>query len=175
MEDVPGHEDAYSLSREGKIWSKHSRCFLKPRSSGKTYNKTRPPGELRSYKTVALWDSKKKSYRYYYIHRLVAKTFVLNPENKPEVNHLNGNKADNRAKNLEWATRRENVDHALLNNLLTRGTKNGSAKLTEQQVREIRALWASGELSQSSIGEMYKVTQGNIYAIVNNKNWSWLR
>jgi hypothetical protein len=56
------------------------------------------------------------SYGTQYVHRLVAFTFIPNPENKEFVNHKNGNKLDPSRKNLEWATRSENQLHAILGN-----------------------------------------------------------
>ena len=72
------------------------------------------------------------------VHVLVAKTFIPNPENKPEVNHENGNKNDNRIENLTWVTRSENIQHALKLGLVKTGCEHCNAVLTAKQVREIR-------------------------------------
>lgn len=82
-------------------------------------------------------DGKRK---FYLVHRLVAQSFIPNPNNLPEVNHRNGIKSDNRVENLEWCTRSENQRHAFANGLqvAAQGEECGQAKLTNEQVVYIR-------------------------------------
>ena len=115
--DVGGYEGLYQVSNLGKIKSlqryekhKNSKILVKERILKGCFNKT-GYHEARLYKNgIAYYES---------VHRLVAKEFISNPYNKPEVNHINGIKKDNRVGNLEWCTKKENGKHAVSIGLLT--------------------------------------------------------
>lgn len=78
----------------------------------------------RGYLKVMLCDNGKRGI--YALHRLMAETFIPNPEHKPCVNHINGIKADNRKDNLEWCTQSENILHAYRTGLKKPSRNNGS-------------------------------------------------
>lgn len=115
------------------------------------------------------------------VHRIIGQTFVDNPENKPEINHLNGIKSDNRAVNLAWTTRSENIQHAFdfLQKTKLIGEKNPAATITEKEVIEIRAVYTCDKtvkerLTKRQLAQKYKVTIGCIKNIVTNKTWKHL-
>lgn len=105
------------------------------------------------------------------VHRLVAQEFLPNPENKPEVNHKDGDTFNNAVSNLEWCTRKENAIHStkvLRKNIVE---KQPQSKLTEPQVLEIVAL-SKKNLTQTEIGEAYGVDRTTIGKILSGKHWS---
>lgn len=107
----------------------------------------------------------------YLVHRLVAITFLDNPENKPEVNHKDGNKDNNHYSNLEWVTASENIKHGHsigLNN--QKGSKNNSSKLMESDVLKIRNLYSEGN-NLTTISKLFNIDVSNVYYIVNRKTW----
>ena len=110
--DIPGYEGLYQASNLGKIRSIYR--YKKILKQYKNYG----------YLHVQLFKNKKQKYSR--VHRLVAQTFIPNCENKPYVNHKDGNKQNNCVDNLEWCTAKENTHHALENGLLVieKGIKN---------------------------------------------------
>ncbi len=112
--DIYGYEGAYKVSNLGRIQS-----LLRKNTKGKILN---PAKNNRGYLRLGLCF--KGKIRYDSVHRLVAEAFIPNPKNLPEVNHIDGNKLNNRVENLEWVTKGENQIHAY---------KTGLRKITEKQ------------------------------------------
>ena len=95
---VKGYEGLYRVSNFGRVFSIKNRKLLKPFISGNYEH-------VNLYKGGKRWHTK--------VHSLVANAFVANPENKPEINHIDGDKTNNRRDNLEWVTSSENKQHAI--------------------------------------------------------------
>lgn len=108
------------------------------------------------------------------VHRIVAEAFILNPNNKPVVNHKNNIKNDNRVDNLEWTTQSENCLHAFRTKARVVTDKQLARvrqgyKLHEEQVREIRERYKLGE-KISLIAYVFGVSRGHVCRIVHNKS-----
>ena len=109
------------------------------------------------------------------IHRLVMLAFVGPVPERMQVNHLNGNKEDNCLENLEYTTASANVRHAFAIGLKNQqGENNQSSTITENDVRQIRSLYASG-WTLASLGKRFQMTKQGISLIVKRKNWSHIK
>lgn len=115
----PGYEEYYSISNFGHLWSNMRNKILNPATDKYGY-----------FYFVLCHDGKRKTIK---AHRLVASAFIPNTDNKPTVDHINGNKKDNRVENLKWATNKEQSNNPLTYaKLASRNDKN--------RMREIGAL-----------------------------------
>lgn len=167
--DIKGYEGLYKINRQGDIY-----IMKKPRAKEgvKKFSLDKD-----GYKQVNL--SKNGKYTTYKIHRLVALTFIPNPNNYPVINHIDGDKQNNRVDNLEWCTRSENDLHAFRLGLRkpipvekkARGEQTRTAKLKEKQVIYIKK---HKYIETEILMKMFNVSRSTINSIKENRNWRWL-
>lgn len=158
LKTIPGFED-YSATYCGKIYSHKSNKFLKPFKRN-----------LRQeYLAVSLGKGK---FSKLLVHRLIAKTFLPNPKNLPQINHLDGNPKNNAASNLEWCDASKNQIHAYKEGLreAVQGSRHPNAKLNEKQVLEIRKL-ANAGVTTKQLSLQFQVSRTLIKNIKNYKCW----
>lgn len=173
---IPGYETAYEASIEGQIRSLE-RIVTYTRRDGRCVERKYPskvlkPGlNSRGYEIVTLCDPDNHNTRA--VHRLILETFVGPKKPGQECRHLDGNIRNNALTNLCWGTAAENMADKIAHGTWVRGSRVGNSRLTEQQVREIKARLAQKE-SHASIALDYDVKTVTISAISSGRNWSWI-
>lgn len=142
--------DDYEITKDGKVFNKKWGRYVKPQMNGTGYYRVGICGKLQ------------------FVHRLVAEKYVPNPENKPQVNHKDGNKLNNNADNLEWVTNRENSLHALHNGMMRIEENHQFAKLTREQVAFIKS---HPEMQRNELAKMFSISPRTITDIRKGKTW----
>jgi len=160
--DIAGYEQYYKISNLGRL----KRVLHRKNPCNTLIDGIIHPN---GYCKLALTINGKT--KQFYTHRLVALAFIPNPENKKQVNHINGIKTDNRVENLEWVTSKENINHSWENGLSKpiNGVLNGNSVLTEKDVLEIRKIGST--MTQKEIGKLYGVNHQAIYKILKRTRW----
>lgn len=141
--------------------------IMKPALDGSGYLRTMLIGDDGFFHTIK-------------VHRIIAQTFIENTENKPQINHKNCIKTDNRVINLEWATVSENIRHAYKEQRMNnKGENNPCSTLTDAQAKEILENYKFGKKVKSGktkqqIAEEYGTTFNVIKRLVQRKTWKHL-
>lgn len=187
MKDITGYEGLYAVTEDGKIWSYPKPCsskngmWMKLQLFTNRNNRSKPHVQY----TVGLTKYGKRTT--YLVHRLIAQAYIQNPENKPQINHKDGNPLNNNIDNLEWATAAENNRHARNNGLTDfhsgnqdairsmNGKKTGAINgmrsrrmFTMDEAIHVREIHATGEKSCIAIARDMDCSNKTISNICNN-------
>jgi hypothetical protein len=127
------------------------------------------PVKIQGYATVKM-VIEKKVRKHFYVHRIIAETFIPNPENKREVNHKDFNRLNNHMDNLEWVTPEENMDHAKKGDRFVFGENVKNSSLKNSEVLEIRQALKDGE-RVVDLAKKYNVSGCTISSIKMNTNY----
>ena len=157
-----GKETKYKVSNNGDVYSfkNNRKRKLKPTKTGNGYLKVRLSIDGTVYNIL--------------IHRMVAETFIPNPHNKPEVNHKDGNKKKNKVTNLEWATRKENADHAYKHNLFGIGEDFSASTISNADCIMICELLSNTTKSLSKIAKEVGCSKKIVGDILYGKTWTYI-
>ena len=169
--DIEGYEGKYKISNKGRVKS----LARQVTHDGITH--TLPERIMSAWRgTTSLYD-RIRLYKYgigtkFSIHRLVARHFLADWTPDMEVNHLDGNRYNNSADNLEMCTRQRNMEHAIATDLKhDYGEKSVNAKLTNVQAEDIRARYHAGGITLEQLGKEYGVSRQTVSAIIRYKKY----
>ena len=153
---IPNHE-RYEISKFGVIRNVTNKKIKSQYISSTGY-----------YMVSFSYNNKSKPQR---VHRLIASTFIDNPNNYRFINHIDGDKLNNSIDNLEWCTHSQNMKHAFETGLINNtGIENGMSKLNEENVIQIKVMLRNG-YSQQKIADKFNVSRSCILKINLGKTW----
>lgn len=156
--ESPIFGERYLVNEYGDVYSKYSKKIISKR--------------LDKYGYLKCNLYFKGKYKTPTIHRLVALAFIPNPDNKPQVNHIDGDKLNNHVSNLEWVTNRENINHGYENGLLVgkAGEENSASTITEEEADVICKMLDRG-IANIEIHRELDISVGIIEHIKYRNTW----
>jgi hypothetical protein len=160
---IPGYEGLYKISSEGNIITYHRDVCGVPLKT--TQSKL-------GYCRVLL--RKNGSTKAYNVHRLILLSFVSTQNSKMMACHINGKPYDNRLENLRWGTAKENSADAIRHGTTARGERGGTVVMSEENVREARVLYATGNYTFAQLADLFAVSKSGIKAAVGRSTWAHL-
>lgn len=172
--NIDGHEGRYQVSNLGRV-----KTLERTVSFGRSYRVIKEKVLTPSIGTTGYFEikpCKEGRHETRKIHRLVANAFIDNIYNKPQVNHIDGNKLNNKVENLEWVTKSENAIHAYKTGLVVRpqGELNRRSILRESQVIEIKDKISKGG-KVSDLCVEYNVNSSTVASIKSGKSWRHIK
>lgn len=177
MKDIPGYETLYAVTEDGRIWSHPKRTAVGSNGGvrddgGRWLTLVRVTARTKHLRAYLHRDGKTVGML---VHRAVALTYIPNPDDLPHINHKDGDPTNNNVSNLEWCDAAANARHAVANGLTTMpkqsGARNSQSKLTEADVRSIRAEHADGQ-SCAAIARQFGLNPKTVNDIVRMKRWA---
>lgn len=153
--DIKDYEGLYKISNLGRVKNKKN-YILKLRKDRKGY--------------LIAYLYKKQKMKCKKVHRLVAQAFIENNNNKPQINHINGLKEDNKVENLEWVTPSENINHAYKKGLHKKyyGSNHNNARSIIQYDIKGNFIKEWGSIIEAA--KSYNTSEENIYSCLNKKS-----
>lgn len=170
---VKGYEDFYEVSENGDIRTIERYITLPTHTYLKKQKMLTQFHDGRGYMHVKLYDGKGKC-KSLTTHKIVALTYIPNPNDLIEINHKDGNKLNNKVSNLEWSTRSDNIRHAyeIRSPESYSGESCNFTKLTKEQVIAIRKEYAENNVTKTSLARKYNLkSSATIAYIVERKTW----
>lgn len=170
--DIINFEGYYQCSNFGNIRSLDREINTKGGTKRISKGKILKPKTNPFYYCVGL--SKFNKCKTYYIHRLVASSFISNSNNLPEINHIDGNKLNNNITNLEWITSSKNKYHAFEIGVSKKGKDNNLAKFSKEIIENVKKDLSKKIYTQRQIAHKYEMSYAQVSRIKTNKTRKYL-
>lgn len=157
--DIKGYEGKYKVSNQGRVYSIRSHKYLATGNNGK------------GYLYVSLWKDNLEKKEY--IHRLVARHFLPNPNNLPQVNHKDENKENNRVENLEWCNSTYNNNYGTHTERQTESYLNGGKNCHKVKQLSLEGEYIATYRSMREAERLNNLANGSLSAYFKNHYSQW--